>query len=77
MTINAIKFQSVIEAQINASDTREWAEDFAQIKKIHADDRRFDNDKKVWVIKNPERYANVPFVKKALEQSCLYLHLFY
>ncbi len=65
--IQATAFDTIVEVEISGSSTQEWAADFGRFTEaIHAADREFNRDRRVWIVRNLEDYADVNFIKNAL-----------
>lgn len=76
MAINAIKYETTVEAQIRATSMEEVSADMAEITRVKKKDRTFNPDKKVWVIAHADEYTDIPFVKRAFMEAERYPTLF-
>lgn len=65
--ITSILFETIIQAKISAGSKSEFAEDLAEIKSVAPADREFDEEKKLWTIRNPQNYRHLSFVERAYE----------
>ena len=66
--IQAVMFETIVEVEISASSTKEWAADFGRfIEAIRSADREFNRDKKVWIVRDPATYAHVDFIANAMK----------
>lgn len=65
--IIATAYDSHVEVKVTGSDFMEFAQDLDRFKNmIPQEDREYKTHKKVWIIKNPEKYTRVPLVQRAL-----------
>ena len=68
--IKATMFETVCELRILARDNEEFAEDLLTIKgQIAPIDRKWNEQKKVWVVKNPHNYMHLKFIATAIAES--------
>jgi len=66
--INVTLFDTVAEIKISGSPD-EFQEGLDWVKdNIDKQDRQFNDGKKVWTIKNPDRYAHLPQFAKAIAE---------
>ena len=73
--MNAYMDGSVLIVKIEKSDN--FVEALDKIKSTFLkEDREYNDNKKCWVIKNPQSYAHVPFVQNALRDFKSQLSLF-
>lgn len=64
-------------AELKLSGGLSSAEDLARIKNdIDKKDRTFNEDKKCFIVKNLDRYRDLPYIAKALEDRKRQLELF-
>jgi len=77
MTISAIVFDTHAELSIHAKSMEDFERDLNSIKELfNASDRKYDPDRKVWIIKNYDQYRNYDFMKRAIETRKNQLELF-
>ena len=76
MIIEATAYETVIKARIVARKTEDFQRALDEIKSLPEADRYYDETEHLWVIKNPERYRYVEFIKNALETRDLQGKLF-
>jgi hypothetical protein len=66
--IRATMFDTVLEVEVSASGMEEFYAELEKVRDaISKADREWDPDRKVWRVHNVEKYREVPFVRKALE----------
>lgn len=75
--ITGIAYDGYVEVKIVAETFLEFDKDLQLFKKlIKPEDRAYHSHKKVWVVKHPERYTRVPFIRNALLDREQQLSLF-
>jgi hypothetical protein len=66
--IKALMHYTILEVEVSGDTVEEFAESLGELKDtIQAVDREFDSNKKVWIVRNVEKYKDVPWVVTALE----------
>lgn len=77
MTISAIVYDTHAEVSIHGSDLENFERELDRFREtISWMHRSYDPVKKVWFVTNLDKYAEVPFIKRALETRSNQLELF-
>jgi hypothetical protein len=66
--IKAMMHYTISEVEVSGDTVEEFAESLGELKDtIHTADREFDSNRRTWKVRNVEKYKDVPWVAKALE----------
>ena len=75
--IHSTAYDGYVEVQIKGEDWIEFEQDLRHFKKlIDQKDRKYLSHKKIWKVKNLEKYTRVPFIQNALLSRKKQLSLF-
>jgi hypothetical protein len=75
--IIAIMYETVIEVEISGRTIKEFNADTTRFREaIPVSDREFHSDRKTWIVKHPEKYKDIDFIKAALANRERQLSLF-
>jgi hypothetical protein len=75
--ITTIVYNNYAEVKIVAKDNVEFSQDLDRFKKaIKQEDRKFLDHKRVWKVKNLDKYTRVPFIQQALLDRNKQMELF-
>ncbi len=66
--IKAVVYDTVAEVKVSGGGS-EFSEDLDRLKAdIDRADRRFDDNKRVWVVSNFTHYAHLPYIAAAIRE---------
>jgi hypothetical protein len=65
--IHAIAYPGFLEVELRHYSEEERERDQAEWSQIPTSEKRFNPDKGIWTVRHPQRYRDLPFVRRALE----------